>query len=347
MKSRRHFLRQTALAGAAASLPLGALSACSTGRMTDQPQPEDNDKNIVGHGDFRYKVDKNWGNLDAAANPVQHCHEMVMDSRDRLVVSTVSPRHDLLAYNKDGKLLDSWDLGLIEAHGFTRAGEGNDQTFWITDTAGRVLNLDLDGRVIRELDAPTEHVPAGKDYKPTESAVATNGDIYVADGYGTNKIFHYDARGRLANVFGGPEHFDCCHGIVVDTRRATPELLITSRAKQEFQRWTMGGKHLATHRLPGLQICRPVLSGDYTLFAVIVTKSWWSYDGMVAVLDKEFKVVSLPGGTAPNSQEDFTGVRQDGSTFLNPHDVCTDKDENLYVPQWYSGKTYPVRLKRV
>lgn len=346
MKSRRHFLRQAALAGAAASLPLTGLSACSpkTSSLMNGPLP---DKNIVGHGDFRYKVDKNWGNLDPKAQPVQHCHEMVLDSRNRLVCSTVSDKFDILAYNKDGKMVNSWKLGLTEAHGFTKAGEGSDQTFWITDTAGRVLNVDLDGRIIRELHAPQDHVPEGQSFKPTETTIAANGDIYVADGYGTNKIFHYDAKGRLKNVFGGPDHFSCCHGIVVDTRRGKEELLITSRANKEFQRWTMDGKHDMTRKLPGLEICRPVISGEYTLFAVIVTKSWWAYDGMVAVLDKEFNVVSLPGGTAPTDQKDFQGVTSDGLTFLNPHDVCPDDDGNLYVPQWYSGKTYPVRLKRV
>lgn len=345
MKSRRNFLRQTA--GLAATLPFTGLSACTPSRnLVDAPLVM-SDKSIVGHGDFRYKVDKDWGTLDSLQNPVQHCHEMVLDSRGRLVVSTVSPKHDILAYSKDGKLLDSWKLGLVEPHGFTRAGEGSDQTFWVTDTAGRVVNLDLDGRIIRELDVPTEHIPEGQAYKPTETAVSVNGDIYVADGYGTNKIFHFDARGRLKNVFGGPDHFNCCHGIVIDTRRGKEELLITSRAAQSFQRWTMEGKHDMTRKLPGLQICRPVIHGEFTLFAVIVTASWGAYDGMVAVLDKDFNVVSLPGGSAPTDQADFTGVQQDGHTFLNPHDVCADEDGNLYVPQWYSGKTYPVRLKRV
>lgn len=263
-------------------------------------------------------------------------------------MTVVSSKFDVLVYNKDGKLLDSWKLGLNEPHGLTVIGYGSDQTFLITDSnAGRVINVDLDGRIIRELNVPKDQIPKGKAFKPTETAVSVSGEIYVADGYGTNKIFHYDTKGRLKNVFGGPEHFDCCHGIAVDTRRGKEELLITSRAAQEFQRWTMDGKHDMTRKLPGLQICRPVLSGEFTLFAVLVTKSWGSYDGMIAVLDKDFNVVSLPGGSAPTNQEDFTKVIYDDMTFLNPHDVCVDDDGNLYVPQWYSGKTYPVRLKRV
>lgn len=339
MKSRRKFLRQAGLLGAAAALPLSGSAAI---------QKDSGDKGIVGHGDFRYKVDKSWGNLDPQKQALQHCHEMVLDSRGRLVCSTVSKHFNVVVYNKDGKLLNAFQHNLTEPHGFSKAGEGKAQTFWLTDSAeGRVINMDLDGRIIRELEVPADQIPEGQQFKPTETAVAANGDIYVADGYGTNKIFHFDAKGQLTNVFGGKDHFNCCHGIVVDDRNGREALLITSRASKEFQRWTMDGKHTSTRKLPGLEICRPVLAGDFTMFAVIVTKSWWSYDGMVAILDRNLEVVSLPGGSAPTDQKNFEGVTYDNQTFLNPHDVCPDEDGNLYVPQWYSGRTYPVRLKRV
>lgn len=306
------------------------------------------DKDIIGHNGFRYEADKKWGRLDPLKHPVQHCHEMVLDSRDRLLCSSVASGHDVLVYNKDGKLLDAWQHGLPEPHGLSKAGEGNEQTLWITDvTDGRVVNLDLEGRVIRELERPPEELLDGQPYKPTETTVADNGDIYVTDGYGSNKIFRFDGRGQLQHSFGGSAHFDCSHGIVVDHRSNRPTLLITSRAANEFQRWSMEGEHLQTYRLPGLSMCRPVIDGEQTYFAVIVTKSWWAYDGMVAVLDRDMRVVSLPGGSAPTDQNDFTGVEYDNRTFLNPHDVCVDKDSNLYVPQWYSGRTYPVRLRRV
>lgn len=335
--NRRNFLRHASLLGAAASLPFNLISTA-----------EHEHKTRVGHGDFQYKADKSWGKLDPRLLPVSHCHEMVMDSKDRLICSTVSKKSNTLVYNRDGKLQESWQLHLTEPHGLSKAGEGSDQTLWLTDSAeGRVLNLDLNGRVIRELKIPYDQIPSGKAFRPTETTVAKNGDIYVADGYGTNLIFHFDPKGQLKNVFGGPKHFNCCHGIVVDNRNGAEELLITSRSNQEFQSWSMDGTYRSTRKLPGLHICRPVLAGDFTYFAVIATKDWNSYDGMVAVLDRNFDVVSLPGGSAPTNQQDFTNVVSDNQTFLNPHDVCADRDGNLYIPQWYSGRTYPIRLKRV
>mgnify|MGYP003669200710 CR=1 FL=1 len=42
---------------------------------------------ILGHGDFKYKVETQWGNLDPKAFPVNNCHEMVMDRKGRLFIT--------------------------------------------------------------------------------------------------------------------------------------------------------------------------------------------------------------------------------------------------------------------
>jgi hypothetical protein len=69
---------------------------------------------------------------------------------------------------------------------------------------------------------------------------------------------------------------------------------------------------------------------------------------MVAVLDKNNKVMALPGGSAPAFADGkLVPPDADDLTFMNPHDVCIDQDENIYVPQWYSGRTYPIMLARV
>ena len=43
-----------------------------------------------------------------------HCHEMVTDSRDRLLCSTMGEHFNALAYSKDGKLQDSRQLNMTD-----------------------------------------------------------------------------------------------------------------------------------------------------------------------------------------------------------------------------------------
>ena len=149
----------------------------------------------------------------------------------------------------------------------------------------------------------------------------------------------------------GPVHLDCAQRRRRRTPRTdVPTLLVTSRSQQEFKRYSLDGELLATYPTPGLWICRPVIRGDYTYFAVIVTETWYGYDGMVAIFDADMRLVSAPGSASESieySGTDLVTPVSDEMTFMNPHDVCVDADENLFVPQWYSGRTYPVMLERV
>jgi hypothetical protein len=43
---------------------------------------------VIGHGDYRYKVNKEWGALDPNQYPVNDCHEMVMDKKGRIILLT-------------------------------------------------------------------------------------------------------------------------------------------------------------------------------------------------------------------------------------------------------------------
>jgi peptidylamidoglycolate lyase len=347
MINRRDFISKSALAAG-----VGVASPSSFNIITTKSK----NLPVVGHGNFSYRVNKQWGDLEPTIVPIKDCHEMVMDLQGRLIMLTNHTQNNIIIYDKSGKVLDTWTLNFSGAHGLTINQEGEEEFLYITDTDfGKVVKTTLTGKKVLELDFPSE-VAAYHDkkpYKPTETTVTPNGDIYVADGYGQNYITRFDAKGKYLSHFGGKgdaeDQFDCCHGIAFDSRNPQePQLLITSRSKQEFKKFTLDGKHKETVKLPGCWICRPVLKGENLYFAVIITKSWWSYDGMLAVLDVNDQVISLPGGSQPTYNK---GVLQepvyDNQTFLSPHDVCVDNDGNLYVPQWLSGKTYPLMLERI
>jgi hypothetical protein len=70
--------------------------------------------------------------------------------------------------------------------------------------------------------------------------------------------------------------------------------------------------------------------------------------GFVTILNKENKVISNPGGTAPEYRNgELQLMVQSEPVFKHCHDVCIDQDENIYVCQWNAGKTYPIKLTRV
>ena len=142
----------------------------------------------------------------------------------------------------------------------------------------QVIKTTIDGRVLMTLDYPKEtgQYTKPEEYVPTETAIAANGDIYVADGYGKDFIIHYDPAGRYIRHFGGrgteAKHLLNAHGVCIDTRNPLqPTLLVTSRQQNAFKRYTLQGKYIETIALPGAWVCRPVIKGDY-LYAAVLAK---------------------------------------------------------------------------
>lgn len=346
MTSRRKFLQNSSILGLAMSIkPDLSLFAAQ-------------DK-ILGHGDFKYKIDSTWGNLDPAKVPVVNCHEMVMDRKRRMIMLTDEAKNNVIIYDQAGKLLDTWTLNLDRAHGLSIVDEGDAEYLWVVDNGGKVLKTTLSGAIVAEIASPlSEGIYEEKmRWVPTETAVAPNGDLYIADGYGSQYFLQYDKNGNFIRKFGGPgqgdNQFSTAHGIAVDQRGGKePTLLCTSRGHNSFKRFTLDGNYLETIFLPGAFVCRPVIHGN-NLFAGVC----WSRlkyleqtdnSGFVTILNKEDKVVSNPGGTAPEYRNgELQLMVQSEPVFKHCHDVCIDQDENIYVCQWNAGKTYPIKLTRV
>lgn len=346
--NRRTFLKQSSLAGIGMLTIPSLSSAFTTNYQKDI---------IIGHNSHQYKVDLNWGNLDPLKTPVTDCHEMVQDSKGRIVLLTNNVKNNVIIYDKSGKLLETWGTDYPGAHGLTLVKENGEDLLLITDyERHQIIKTTIDGKVIFNIDYPADSglYESKSDFQPTETTVAPNGDIYVADGYGKQQILHYDATGKLKNIFGGRGQEDGqflnAHGICLDDRDpANPSLLITAREMNQLKRFSLDGKFIEKIDVPGALICRPVIHKKDIYFAVLRSRNAADFDsGFVLIMNENNEVISCPGATAPdyqngNLQELYQTVR----LFQHPHDVCVDDDENMYVAQWNSGNSYPIKLTRV
>ena len=338
---RRKFLQQSTLA-AGSFLIMKDLFA--------KPEGE-----IYGHNGMHYRMDNKWGVL-GDAYPVNDCHEMVQDSKGNIILLTNETKNNILVYDTSGKLQTSWGHEFPGAHGLTIHKENGEDFLFITDTnKHQVYKTTIDGKILLTIDYPAETgVYKNKEaFVPTETTVTSNGDFYIADGYGSQYIMQYDANGKLKHFFGGKgegtEHLDNAHGILVDTRKKEHTLLITDRTRNCFKRFTMDGKLLEVIALPGACVCRPVIYGDHLYAAVLRSPNLNTVGtGFVTILNKHNKVVSNIGGTKPEYKDkQLQPMTQAEKIFVHPHDVCVDSNENLYVAQWSSGKVYPYKFTRV
>ena len=325
---------------------------------------------ILGHNKFRYKIVPGWSQNNLSSYPVNDCHEMVQDSKKRLIFCTNETKNNILILDKSGKYIDSWGHDYPGAHGLTLSNENGEEFLFLTDTEkGEVYKLTLDGKEVLKLTYPYEsQVYTDKEkvkFSPTETAIAPNGDIYIADGYGSSYILVYDSKGKFKNIFAGKtaageQKLIEAHGVCIDTRdKSNPKVIATSRKENGFKFYTMDGKHLESHYYKGSFVCRPVIKGENLYFPVIWSEfdtdgfnpAWQSKTGYFLVLDKNNKLISAPGvdkieydGNKVKHMHQSEKVK---GIFKHCHDVCIDDEDSVYIPQWFSDKGYPIKLVRV
>ncbi len=346
--NRRAFLSTTAAAGASLSLaPHLSLAA-----------EADADPTILGQGAHRFRRDAEWTFKSAEKPvPVADCHEIVRTKSCNLILCTNHTQNNLIEFSPDGKVVKTFGTTYPGSHGLSLSNENGEEFLWLTDTQRRiVVKLDLTGKEILTLGWPekTGKYTKEAEFCPTETAVNPhNGDLYVADGYGSNWLTHYSASGEIKGCYKHDD-FNCIHGVAFDDRDPkNPRLLVTSRAANKLFTLSLDGKNLGHIHLPGAWICRPVIHGQNVYFAVINSgRLEWGSDfrGFVMVLDKDNKPVSLIGGVppTPGTEGESALYRNiDPKPFLNCHDVCLDEEGNLYIAHWASNQTYPYKLKPV
>jgi hypothetical protein len=158
----------------------------------------------------------------------------------------------------------------------------------------------------------------------------------------------------LLHIFGGKgtenHQFLNAHGICFDNRDSSnPSLLVSARELNILKRFSLDGEYLSSYKVSGALICRPVIHKKEIYFAVLKSKEAPNNDsGFLLIMDENNEVVSCPGATAPSyKQNNLENLYQTIRLFQHPHDVCVDDDENVYVAQWNSGRTYPIKLIRV
>lgn len=310
---------------------------------------------VYGHNGMQYTMNTKWSKADPIKVPVNDCHEMVQDAKGRIYLLTNETKNNVLVFNSSGKLLKTWGHDFPGGHGLSLADENDAQFLFITDTAkNQVYKTTLDGKLLLTISAPLDAgiYKTAKEFVPTETAIDSNGDIFIADGYGAQYVLHYDATGKLKGYFGGrgegDKHLDNAHGICIDRRKGSPTLLVTDRTRNCFKRFDMSGKLTEIIPVPGACVCRPVIRNQH-LYAAVLRSPVINNEksGFVTILDENNKVISNIGGTEPIYENGkLKTLAQAEKLFVHPHDVMVDRDDNLYVAQWASGKVYPYKFTR-
>ncbi len=299
----------------------------------------------------------NWGVLDAKT-PVKNCHGIVRDREGHIIVLTDHTANNVIVYDKAGRLVHKWGNAFPGAHGLSIVDEGAAQVLYLTDLEKhKVVKTTLDGKILQEWLWPEQTGMYEKEdqYKPSWTLHLANGDFFVLDGYGRDFITRYDAAGKFLGIFGGQPggitHWGP-HGGMADLRDpANPTLLIAMSDQQYLLRLSLDGRKLEQTNFPGGNPRQIRLHKGRFYMAHLADN--WPKDrnsrGFLSVLDGDLKLLSNIGGTAPFYGDDgkLQPMRHKEEVFLHPHDLIVDDEDSIYVGQFASGDTYPIKLERV
>ncbi len=289
--------------------------------------------------------------------PVKNCHGIVRDAQGHLILLTDHTANNVIIYDKRGRLVSKWGTTFPGAHGLSIVTEAGREFLYITDLqTHKVAKTTLDGKLLAEWGWPeaTGNYRQEADYKPSWTLHMKDGSFFVLDGYGQDYILRYDAAGRMTHIFGGAEggivHWGP-HGGMLDMQGNTPTLLIAMSDQQYLLRLTVEGKKLQQVDLPGGNP-RQIRQHKNRYYVAHLGDNWpkdRASRGFVSILNADLRVISNLAGSAPEYDDDgkLRTMRHTDDVFIHPHDLVVDEDDSIYVAQFASDATYPIKLERV
>lgn len=280
-------------------------------------------------GDFQYEVLEGWGDLPDGWEWGQ-AGAVAVDSKDQVHVFTRT-EHPVMVFDRNGRFIDSWGEGIFEdAHGLC-IGE-DDSLYFVDRNPQVVMKFNKDRELIFTLgnrdqpsdtgytsDNPVVTRPGPPFHHPTDISLASNGDLYVSDGYRNCRVHKFSTEGNLLFSWGdpgeGPGEFRLVHSVWQYNDR----IYVADRQNNRLQVFTLQGQHLDTW--PGfLQPCKIFIANDIVYVAELGAR--------VSILDLDGNLLARWGGERSHTLGEFWA----------PHGIWADSHGDLYVSEVLEGR---------
>ncbi len=321
---RRRFLKAAGSAAAAALTAPAVLTGRAAGPI------------LIGAGEHTYEVTHDWARLPEG-RAFGYTHGVIVDGQGRVFIHNQS-EDAVSIFDPEGRFVRSWGPEFKGgAHGMQYSREGGDEFLYLSDIGRKqVIKTTLDGEIVWTIGCPMAsgvYDDPGK-FVPTNTAVAPNGDVYVADGYGQSWVHQFNARAEYIRTWGGKGseagRLDCPHGIWIDTRSDAPRVVVADRSNRRLQYFSLDGRHEGFVTDDLRHPCHFDQRGEELLIPDL--------HGRVTILDRDNRLIvhlgDYEGVEKLKGYPNLPREERPAGRFISPHDACWDAAGNIYVVEW-------------
>jgi sugar lactone lactonase YvrE len=269
----------------------------------------------LGSGKFTYDVDKEWGRRVGGLSEFGLVSGVAGDSQDRVYLFIRAPVAEILVLDPEGKLLGRWGAGqFVEPHMISI--DGRDEIYATDISAHTVTRWTLDGTLLQTWGTPgATGAPGAPFNKPTRAVMTSDGELYVSDGYGQQRVHRFAADGTLKHSWGeqgtGPGQFALPHAVCVDSR---DRVLVCDRENARVELFDRAGTYLG--EWPDLANPMQIYVRDDVLY--------------MAESNQRVSIMTLDGDVLARWGSKGTGLDQ----FTNaPHSIWADSHGDVYVSE--------------
>ena len=284
-----------------------------------------------------YYLAKAWPTLPDGLTTLGDSHgEIDVDFAGLFYLSILGgEKHGIQIYTPQGKYLRNLPNARNNHHGFTIVQENGTDTLYaacLGDPTTAFLKLSLTGEILLEIPLSAIPKSEGETFLLTHADKAPNGDIYLIDGYASDKILIFTPNGKFKKSTAGkgaPWNFNTAHKFAFDYRYTPTRILVCDRSNDRLVHLTLDGELIGDYATAIARPCSIDFFGETAAIAQLASG--------VSLLDKQGKLLTRLGTNPDPTQSNTNKVEpkdwRDGIT-TSPHGITFDKTGNIITTEW-------------